>query len=221
MAAAIHGNRSQSQRVRALTDFKAGRVSILVATEVAARGIDIEELPHVVNYELPMTPEDYLHRIGRTGRAGIDRRRDLAGLRRRDARSCATSRRSSATASTSRSSPATSPTDPSGPSRSVFERWAARSDRPASAVRAGRASDDRKARRPGRRSPGARVADTRPLGMGARRTPTRPTPRTATPRAASARPGPASAPCPGSASLIAVTAARCRWLDPVVAGLAR
>jgi ATP-dependent RNA helicase RhlE len=70
-AAAIHGNRSQSQRIRALNDFKAGRVSILVATEVAARGIDIEELPHVVNYELPMTPEDYLHRIGRTGRAGV------------------------------------------------------------------------------------------------------------------------------------------------------
>ena len=70
-AAAIHGNRSQNQRVRALTDFKEGRVSILVATEVAARGIDIEELPHVINYELPMTPEDYLHRIGRTGRAGI------------------------------------------------------------------------------------------------------------------------------------------------------
>ncbi len=69
-AAAIHGNRSQSQRVRALDDFKAGRVSILVATEVAARGIDIEELPHVVNFELPMVPEDYLHRIGRTGRAG-------------------------------------------------------------------------------------------------------------------------------------------------------
>jgi ATP-dependent RNA helicase RhlE len=71
LAAAIHGNRSQSQRVRALTDFKAGRVAILVATEVAARGIDIEELPHVVNYELPMVPEDYLHRIGRTGRAGV------------------------------------------------------------------------------------------------------------------------------------------------------
>jgi ATP-dependent RNA helicase RhlE len=71
-AAAIHGNKSQGQRVRALTDFKAGRVSILVATEVAARGIDIEELPHVVNFELPMVPEDYLHRIGRTGRAGSE-----------------------------------------------------------------------------------------------------------------------------------------------------
>jgi ATP-dependent RNA helicase RhlE len=71
-AAAIHGNRSQSQRIRALNDFKAGRVSILVATEVAARGIDIEELPHVVNFELPMAPEDYLHRIGRTGRAGLE-----------------------------------------------------------------------------------------------------------------------------------------------------
>ncbi len=70
-AAAIHGNKSQSQRVRALTDFKAGRVLLLVATEVAARGLDIEKLPHVVNLELPMVPSDYVHRIGRTGRAGI------------------------------------------------------------------------------------------------------------------------------------------------------
>ena len=68
---AIHGNKSQPQRVRALADFKAGRVLLLVATEVAARGIDIEALPHVVNFELPMVPSDYLHRIGRTGRAGI------------------------------------------------------------------------------------------------------------------------------------------------------
>ncbi len=71
-AAAIHGNRSQSQRVRALADFKAGRIAILVATEVAARGIDIEALPHVVNFELPMVPADYVHRIGRTGRAGTE-----------------------------------------------------------------------------------------------------------------------------------------------------
>jgi len=69
---AIHGNKSQPQRVRALNDFKAGRVTLLIATEVAARGIDIEQLPHVVNYELPMVPSDYLHRIGRTGRAGIE-----------------------------------------------------------------------------------------------------------------------------------------------------
>jgi ATP-dependent RNA helicase RhlE len=69
--ATIHGNRSQPQRVRALNDFKAGRVTLLIATEVAARGIDIEELPHVVNYELPMVPADYVHRIGRTGRAGL------------------------------------------------------------------------------------------------------------------------------------------------------
>ena len=69
-AAAIHGNKSQGQRVRALDDFKAGRASILVATEVASRGLDIEQLPHVVNYELPMVAEDYVHRIGRTGRAG-------------------------------------------------------------------------------------------------------------------------------------------------------
>ncbi len=70
--ATIHGNRSQPQRVRALADFKAGRVSLLIATEVAARGLDIDALPHVVNYELPMVASDYVHRIGRTGRAGID-----------------------------------------------------------------------------------------------------------------------------------------------------
>jgi len=70
-AAAIHGNKSQAQRVRALDDFKAGRVDLLVATDVAARGIDIEQLPHVINFELPMVPEDYVHRIGRTGRAGV------------------------------------------------------------------------------------------------------------------------------------------------------
>ena len=70
-AAAIHGNRSQSQRVRALADFKAGRAAVLVATEVAARGLDIDSLPHVVNYELPMVSHDYVHRIGRTGRAGV------------------------------------------------------------------------------------------------------------------------------------------------------
>ncbi|HSM38398.1 MAG TPA: DEAD/DEAH box helicase [Candidatus Limnocylindrales bacterium] len=70
--AAIHGNKSQPQRIRALNDFKAGRVTLLIATEVAARGLDIEQLPHVVNFELPMVPSDYLHRIGRTGRAGVE-----------------------------------------------------------------------------------------------------------------------------------------------------
>jgi ATP-dependent RNA helicase RhlE len=69
-ALAIHGNKSQAARVRALGDFKAGRVTALIATEVAARGLDIKELPHVVNYELPNVPEDYVHRIGRTARAG-------------------------------------------------------------------------------------------------------------------------------------------------------
>ena len=69
-AVAIHGNKSQGQRVRALADFKTGRTPILVATEIAARGLDIDGLPHVVNYELPMVPQDYVHRIGRTGRAG-------------------------------------------------------------------------------------------------------------------------------------------------------
>jgi ATP-dependent RNA helicase RhlE len=69
-AAAIHGNKSQGARVRALSDFKANKITALVATEVAARGLDIKELPHVVNYELPNVPEDYVHRIGRTARAG-------------------------------------------------------------------------------------------------------------------------------------------------------
>ncbi|MCC7459250.1 MAG: DEAD/DEAH box helicase [Nitrospira sp.] len=69
-AMAIHGNKSQSARTKALADFKSGELRVLVATDIAARGIDIEELPHVVNYEIPNVPEDYVHRIGRTGRAG-------------------------------------------------------------------------------------------------------------------------------------------------------
>jgi ATP-dependent RNA helicase RhlE len=73
-AAAIHGNKSQGARLRALSDFKANRVTALVATEVAARGLDIRELPQVVNYELPNVPEDYIHRIGRTARAGASGR---------------------------------------------------------------------------------------------------------------------------------------------------
>ena len=68
-AAAIHGNKSQGARTRALADFKTGGIRVLVATDIAARGLDIEELPHVVNYELPNVAEDYVHRIGRTGRA--------------------------------------------------------------------------------------------------------------------------------------------------------
>ncbi len=68
-AAAIHGNKSQGARTRALENFKDGSIRVLVATDIAARGIDIEELPHVVNYELPNVAEDYVHRIGRTGRA--------------------------------------------------------------------------------------------------------------------------------------------------------
>src|SRR5690348_15028394 len=68
--AAIHGDKSQPERLQALADFKEGKVRVLVATDVAARGLDIEDLPHVVNFELPGAPEDYVHRIGRTGRAG-------------------------------------------------------------------------------------------------------------------------------------------------------
>jgi len=69
-AAAIHGNKSQTARTKALANFKQGAVRVLVATDIAARGIDIDQLPHVVNFELPNVPEDYVHRIGRTGRAG-------------------------------------------------------------------------------------------------------------------------------------------------------
>lgn len=69
-AAAIHGNKSQAARTRALEGFKTGKVSVLVATDIAARGLDIDQLPQVVNFELPNMPEDYVHRIGRTGRAG-------------------------------------------------------------------------------------------------------------------------------------------------------
>ena len=69
---AIHGNKSQAARTRALAEFKSGDLQVLVATDIAARGLDIVDLPHVVNYDLPYVPEDYVHRIGRTGRAGAD-----------------------------------------------------------------------------------------------------------------------------------------------------
>ncbi len=71
-ALAIHGNKSQGARTRALAEFKEGSLQVLVATDIAARGIDIDQLPHVVNYDLPNVPEDYIHRIGRTGRAGAN-----------------------------------------------------------------------------------------------------------------------------------------------------
>jgi ATP-dependent RNA helicase RhlE len=71
-SSAIHGNKSQGARTKALSDFKANKVRVLVATDIAARGIDIDSLPHVVNFELPNIAEDYVHRIGRTGRAGND-----------------------------------------------------------------------------------------------------------------------------------------------------
>lgn len=89
---AIHGNKSQGQRLKALTDFKNGNIRVLVATDIAARGLDIRELPTVVNFDLPDAPEDYVHRIGRTGRAGnegvaislvcIDEHKQLKGIER-------------------------------------------------------------------------------------------------------------------------------------------
>jgi ATP-dependent RNA helicase RhlE len=71
-ASALHGNKSQGARTKALAGFKTGDVRVLVATDIAARGIDISLLPHVVNFDLPQVPEDYVHRIGRTGRAGAE-----------------------------------------------------------------------------------------------------------------------------------------------------
>jgi ATP-dependent RNA helicase RhlE len=71
-AAAIHGDKSQNARTRALRDFKSGKTHVLVATDIAARGLDIEQLPMVINFDLPMVAEDYIHRIGRTGRAGAE-----------------------------------------------------------------------------------------------------------------------------------------------------
>ena len=84
-AAAIHGNKSQSQRERALADFRAGKMRMLVATDIAARGIDVDGISHVINFDLPNIPESYVHRIGRTARAGADRHRDLVLRRARSA----------------------------------------------------------------------------------------------------------------------------------------
>ncbi|MCH8329204.1 MAG: C-terminal helicase domain-containing protein [Nanoarchaeota archaeon] len=69
---AIHGNKSQNARTKAIKDFKTGRIKVLVATDIAARGIDIDNISHVINFELPNEPESYVHRIGRTARAGAD-----------------------------------------------------------------------------------------------------------------------------------------------------
>ena len=73
-AAVIHGNKAQNARTRSLADFKNGHVSFLVATDIAARGLDVAQLPLVVNFDLPMVAEDYIHRVGRTGRAGASGR---------------------------------------------------------------------------------------------------------------------------------------------------
>ena len=83
-AVAIHSDRTQPERTRALEEFKSGEIRVLVATDVAARGLDIEDLPHVVNFELPWNPQDYIHRIGRTGPGRPDGRRDQPRLHRRD-----------------------------------------------------------------------------------------------------------------------------------------
>jgi ATP-dependent RNA helicase RhlE len=90
---AIHGNKSQNQRERTLAAFKAGEIRALVATDIAARGIDVDGVTHVVNFELPNVPETYVHRIGRTARAGAGRFGHQLLRRRRDATCCATSKK--------------------------------------------------------------------------------------------------------------------------------
>ena len=119
-AMAIHGNKSQTARTRALADFKAGELQVLVATDIAARGIDIDQLPHVVNFEMPNVPEDYVHRIGRTGRAGaqgeaislvcVDEHIFLRDIEKPD----------QASGSRAKSSPASSPVRTSAPVSSKF-----------------------------------------------------------------------------------------------------
>ena len=95
-AAAIHGNKSQANREKALAGFKAGKILVLVATDIAARGIDVDGVSHVVNYDLPFVPESYVHRIGRTARAGADGRSHRLLHAGRSRLCCATSRRPSA-----------------------------------------------------------------------------------------------------------------------------
>ena len=90
-AEAIHGNKSQNARQRAMENFRSGRARLLVATDIAARGIDVDGITHVVNFELPNEPESYVHRIGRTARAGAERHRDLVLRAGGAAPSCATS----------------------------------------------------------------------------------------------------------------------------------
>ena len=121
-AMAIHGNKSQTARTKALSEFKTGDLEVLVATDIAARGIDIDQLPHVINFELPNVPEDYVHRIGRTGRAGCRARRSRSSAWMRKA-FCVISSGSSSARSRARSCPASSPTRASAPSRSCSAAW--------------------------------------------------------------------------------------------------
>jgi ATP-dependent RNA helicase RhlE len=122
-SAAIHGNKSQAARTRALADFKAGKLAALVATEVASRGLDIRELPQVVNYDLPNVPEDYVHRIGRTARAGNDGHAvslvsaDEAALLRDIEKTMRQSVPFSPTPAFARSEPAPAATTPSRPAK--------------------------------------------------------------------------------------------------------
>ena len=123
----IHGDRSQAQRTRALQDFKRGKFRVLVATDIAARGIDIAELGHVVNFDVPMVPEDYVHRVGRTARASATgrrdhvrrgRRREVLRADREDARQTPRPRENAGPAAASRPTPcATSTTFPAPSAR--------------------------------------------------------------------------------------------------------
>ena len=187
-AMAIHGNKSQGARTKALGDFKRGALRVLVATDIAARGLDIDQLPHVVNYELPHVPEDYVHRIGRTGRAGtegaavslvcVDEHKLLADIERLLKRDLP--RKTLRGFEPDPSIPA----EPIVKGRAPAGRGQPRSSRPGTASRGGSASQTRAASRPGatsRAGTASRAAATSRPGTAAR-------PATIS-RPAAARPG--------------------------------
>ena len=164
LADAIHGNKSQNARTRALADFKAGKIRVLVATDIAARGIDIDQLPHVINHELPNVPEDYVHRIGRTGRAGAEGEaislvsgdekaflKDIERLLRRSIQSSTVPGYEPGSSPTAEERAAAASRPPAPPERE-------RSERPRGGAPGGRGHSPAGARRPAAAAPGGNGA---------------------------------------------------------------